>query len=144
MSTPAFTTAVLLLTWLVGLHPAFAQDLDALHLAAKDGDPAAQAALGSMLYRGDGVPRDPAAAFAWLRRAAEQGEPSAQRGLAVLYYNGEGTTQHLVEALKWAIIAAREGAPEAVRHRDYLHDRLAPFQVREAEQLAAAWQPTPE
>lgn len=112
--------------------------------AAEAGDTDAQAELGGLYYRGEGVARDPAAAFGWLRRAAEQGSRAAQRGLVVLYYNGEGTPQHLVEALKWALIAASQGDAEAADHRDYLLDRLAPFQVREAERLAARWQPTPE
>lgn len=133
-----------LLAWLIALPVAHAQDLEALRRAAGDGDPAAQTLLAGALYRGAGVTRDPAAAFAWFRRAAEQGEVSAQRALAVLYYNGEGTPQHLVEALKWALLAAAQGDAEAARHRDYLRGRLAPFQVREAERLAGAWQPTPE
>ncbi|NCF09855.1 MAG: hypothetical protein GWP66_04150 [Gammaproteobacteria bacterium] len=141
MRASGLATAALVLTWLVATPPAVAQELDELREMATAGDPGAQAVLGSILYRGDGVARDPAAAFAWLERAAQQGEPSAQRGLAVLYYNGEGTAQHLVEALKWALIASARGDAEAVRHRDFLRDRLAPFQVREAERLAAAWSP---
>lgn len=116
----------------------------ALIEAAQAGDAEAQASLGSRLYRGEGMDRDLAGAFTWLRRAAEQGSPSAQRGLVVLYYNGEGTPQNLVEALKWALIASEQGDPEATRHRDYLNGRLAPFQVREAEQRAAAWAPRAE
>jgi TPR repeat protein len=124
--------------------PATASPPAKLLAAAAAGDADAQAELGGLYYRGEGVARDPAAAFDWLRRAAEQGSLAAQRGLVVLYYNGEGTPQHLVEALKWALIAARQGDAEAADHRDYLLDRLAPFQLREAERLAARWQPTPE
>ncbi len=116
----------------------------ALIEAAKGGDADAQARLGERLYHGEGKDRDVTGAFTWLRRAAEQGSPSAQRGLVVLYYNGEGTPQNLVEALKWALIASDQGDAETTRHRDYLRDRLAPFQVREAERLAAAWAPRPE
>lgn len=116
----------------------------ALLEAAAGGDADAQASLGSRLYRGEGMDRDVAGAFTWLRRAAEQGSPSAQLGLVVLYYNGEGTPQNLIEALKWALIASDQGDPEAIRHRDYLRNRLAPFQVREAERLAAAWTLRPE
>jgi hypothetical protein len=144
MMPPRNTIAAALLALLLALPVANAQELDTLRAAARDGDPAAQAMLGGALYRGEGTSRDPGAAFAWFKRAAEQGEISAQRALVVLYYNGEGTAQHLVEALKWALIAAAQGDAEAVRHRDYLRGRLATFQVREAEQLAAAWRPTPE
>lgn len=144
MIPPRNAIATVLLAFLLALPVAHAQELDTLRAAARDGDPAAQAMLGGALYRGEGTARDPVAAFAWFRRAAEQGEISAQRALAVLYYNGEGTAQHLVEALKWALIAAAQGDAEALRHRNYLRDRLAAFQVREAERLAAAWQPTPE
>ncbi len=138
------TLAGVLLALLLALPNAHAQDLDTLRRAAGDGDRAAQARLAGALYRGEGITRDPAAAFAWFHRAAEQGEVSAQRALAVLYYNGEGTVQHLVEALKWALIAAAQGDADAARHRDYLRGRLVPFQVREAERLAAAWRPTRE
>ncbi|MDX1593337.1 MAG: hypothetical protein R3298_03745 [Gammaproteobacteria bacterium] len=123
---------------------AMAEPVDALRAAALAGDAEAQARLGSRLYRGDGVPRDLVAAFRWLLRAAEQGSVTAQTGLAVLYYNGEGTPQHLVEALKWALIAADSGDADAARHRDYLLQRLAPHQVREARRLATAWVPKPE
>ena len=116
----------------------------ALVEAAEGGDVDAQVRLGERLYHGEGKNHDAAGAFTWLRRAAEQGSTSAQRGLVVLYYNGEGTPQNLVEALKWALVASGQGDPEATRHRDYLRDRLAPFQVREAERLAAAWAPRPE
>jgi TPR repeat protein len=112
--------------------------------AAEQGDREAQSRLGSMLYHGDGVVRDDNAAFGWLARAAQQGDVVAQRGLAVLYYNGQGTPQHLVEALKWALLAAGQGDAQAADHRDYLRGRLAPFQVREAEALAAEWAPRSE
>ncbi len=134
----------LVLAGLICVGTAHADPLERLHAQAAAGDAHAQAHLGALLYRGDGVPRDPATAFAWLRRAADQGSLAAQRGLVVLYYNGEGTGQHLVEALKWALVAAAQGDAEAARHRDYLLGRLAPFQVREAERLASAWRPRPE
>lgn len=141
-SRPAATLALLscLLALLV-VTAAVAEPPTDLLAAAEDGDSAAQTQLGGAYYRGDGLARDPIAAFTWWQRAAEQGDTAAQRGLAVLYYNGEGTPQDLVQALKWALLAATGGDPEAIAHRDYLRQRLAPFQVREAERLAAAWTP---
>ncbi|MEY4908882.1 MAG: hypothetical protein RL260_2600 [Pseudomonadota bacterium] len=50
--------------------------------AAARGDARAQRSLGLMHERGEGVPRDPAAAAEWYRKAVAQGLASAQYNLA--------------------------------------------------------------
>ena len=53
---------------------------------AEQGDPDAQAGLGSLHLGGYGVARDEAAAMAWFRKAADQGHAGGQFSLASLYY----------------------------------------------------------
>ncbi len=53
--------------------------------AARRGDPAAQARVGRMFHRGEGVTRDLAEALRWYRRAAEAGNPDGAYGLGVLH-----------------------------------------------------------
>ncbi len=53
--------------------------------AARQGDPDAQARVGRMFHRGEGVTRDLAEALRWYRRAADAGNPDGAYGLGVLY-----------------------------------------------------------
>src|SRR5712691_8091301 len=55
---------------------------------ADAGDPAAQHVLARMLFAGQGMPQDAAAAMIWERKAADLGEPAAQLDLATRYENG--------------------------------------------------------
>jgi TPR repeat protein len=48
---------------------------------AQQGNAKAQAALGVMYRRGQGVSRNPARAFVWFSRAAAQGDPKAKTEL---------------------------------------------------------------
>ncbi|MDA0654748.1 MAG: hypothetical protein O3C09_05060, partial [Proteobacteria bacterium] len=52
--------------------------IDVLEPLANAGDAAAQLRLGRLFAGGDGVPADPAAAFAWTMQAAAHGDPAAQ------------------------------------------------------------------
>jgi TPR repeat protein len=64
----------------------YAVALDLWQPLAEQGDPDAQAGLGSLYLGGYGVPRDEAAAMAWFRKAAEQGHAGGQFSLGSLYY----------------------------------------------------------
>ena len=88
---------------------------EAMRLAkprAAAGDPAAQAALGSMYLRGQGVPVDFIAAAPYLHAAAAQGHAGAQNALGLLYASGLGVAQDYVQAVSWYRRAAEQGAPE--------------------------------
>ena len=58
--------------------------------AAERGDAHAQALLGNMYAKGQGVRQDDAEAFRWFRQAAAQGHAQAQHNLGVMYETGRG------------------------------------------------------
>jgi len=76
---------------------------------AERGDARAQALLGAMLSRGNGVPRDLPAGAAWLARAAEQGDAAAQDSLAIDYDLGAGVAKDPAQGLAWHRRAAAQG-----------------------------------
>ena len=53
-----------------------------LKVAAERGEPRAMLVYGTALYNGDGVPRDPVLAYAYVSRSAAQGLPPAKETLA--------------------------------------------------------------
>ena len=82
------------------------------------GHTVAQYVLGSMYYRGEGVPADNAEALLWLTRAAEHGHADAQCELGVMYYFGDGSPVDHVRATHWFERAAEQGeqVPRAAHH----------------------------
>lgn len=58
--------------------------------AAECGVPAARVRLGRMLLEGQGVERDPQAAFMWFARAADRGDAEALNMMGRCYENGWG------------------------------------------------------
>ena len=56
-------------------------EIDAIRLAAEQGDADAQYNLGTMFATGQGLPQNNAEAARWYRLAAEQGDANAQRNL---------------------------------------------------------------
>ena len=62
------------------------------------GDAPAQHYIGALYNRGEGVPRNYAAAARWFRRAADQGVSEAQFTLGVMYTLGYGVPQNDAEA----------------------------------------------
>jgi len=53
-----------------------------LKIAAERGEPRGMLVYGTALYNGDGMPRDPALAYAYVSRSAAQGLPPARETLA--------------------------------------------------------------
>ena len=82
---------------------------DRFSIAAELGDPIAQAMLGQMYFRGEGVNRDRVQAAEWYRKAAEQGIAAAQCCLGAMYSNGEGVTKDKTKAVEWLRKAAEQG-----------------------------------
>lgn len=70
----------------------------------------AQAHLGYMYYKGEGVEADPDRAVDWYRRAAVLGNRDAQYNLAVAYAFGEGVAQDDTQAVRWYRHAAEQGS----------------------------------
>lgn len=91
-----------------------AEDLQALHTQAAQGDAEAQIRLGRMYRHGLGVPQDFQEAVKWYRKAADQGNAEAQFRLGMLYEFGRGVPRDFVQAAKWYEKAAAQGNAKAL------------------------------
>ena len=107
------------------------------HAALGNAD--AQLSLGSMYYRGKGVPQDYAEAVKWFRLAAEQGDPDAQLSLGAKYAKGEGVPQDYVLAHMWSNLAAAQGNEWARKKRDLVAKKMTPADISKAQKLAREW-----
>jgi len=81
--------------------------------AADQGDISAQASLGWLYARGEGVPQDYGQAVVWFRKAAEQGDARSQFNLGRAYSNGQGVPQDYLQAATWYRKAADQGLAPA-------------------------------
>jgi len=88
-----------------------------LPLAQKE-DAAAQAGIGFMYHRGQGVALDDRKAAYWLRKAAEHGQPEGQLMLGSLYFYGAGVEKSYVKAYAWCDLAQDGGNADAQMCRD--------------------------
>jgi hypothetical protein len=89
-------------------------DMKELQQAVAKGNPKAEAALGEMLLRGEGIPKDEARAVALLEKAARAGNSSAAFRIGMLLANGEnGVAKDPTRALAYFRAAAAGGEAEA-------------------------------
>ena len=89
-------------------------DMAELQQAAKKGNPKAEAQLGEMLLRGDGIPPDEAAGIGLLEKAARAGQSAAAFRIGMLLANGtNGVTKDPTRALAYFRAAAAGGEKEA-------------------------------
>lgn len=89
--------------------------------AAAQGHVVAMKRVGTLFYRGDGVPKSPTLALGWLRRAALAGDREAQVLVAYFYHVGHGCPRYLPEARIWYERAARQGDIGAMLALGYLY-----------------------
>lgn len=80
---------------------------------ARQGDVAAQAALGRMYLEDIDLAADYTRAAEWFRKAADQGDAKAQLYLGFLYTQGRGVPQDYAQAASWFHLAADQAEPEA-------------------------------
>ena len=78
---------------------------------ANAGDEKAQHLIGFMLYFGEGVRMNRAAAHHWFHLAADQGNATAQLNLAVMHYLGEGVGKDIEEAERYFRLAKNNTSP---------------------------------
>jgi TPR repeat protein len=104
--------------------------------AAEGGLAIAQASLGRMHLRGEGVTRDYAEAARWFTRAAEQGSARAQDTLGTLYQHGRGVPRDEVAACMWFTLAMQQGHDPGSEHRAMIARTMDAAQVEEAERRA--------
>jgi len=79
-----------------------------LPLAVK-GDARAQWFVGSMLYKGLGVPRDAEKGIEWLKLSFKNRFVQAASSLARIYEDGYGVKRDYKESVKWRKLAAESG-----------------------------------
>ena len=114
---------------------------------AKQGDARAQAYLGVMYFRGQGVPQNFGAAAYWFHLASETGLPEAQYFLGLMYDKGQGVPQDFVLAHAWLNLAVAHADPRVRSRwaliRDAVASKLSDAQLAEARRLAYEWLPAP-
>ena len=108
--------------------------------AAEQGYARAQFNLGDMYYDGRGVLKNYKEGAKWYWKAAEQGYVDAQANLGDMYYNGRGVPQDYVLAYAWFSIASAAGG-NYTKILNEIEMLIPPFQVDEAQLLAARLQP---
>lgn len=78
-------------------------------MAAKQGEPRAESAIGYMYQYGSGVPQDCYQAFSCYSEAVKKGLPEAQERLGRLYECGMGTKRDMVAAIHLYQAAEKQG-----------------------------------
>jgi hypothetical protein len=135
---------IALATALLWAWPASALDVQALEQRAASGDAEALFQLADLFERGDQVEQDLARAARLLQAAAERGHASAQYRLGLAQAAGVGTERDSVQSYAWLSLAAKEAGPTSLLAKSLLEvvkGDLAPQQLAEAEQRAAAFAP---
>lgn len=84
-------------------------DIPALRQQAEGGQAQAQAQLGRLYAKGQGVPQSYAEAAKWYRRAADQKDADGEFALGELYEAGQGVARDPSQAAKWYQLAAENG-----------------------------------
>jgi TPR repeat protein len=119
------------------------QAMNLYRKAAEAGSqPDAEYAVGRMILRGRGVPRDAPEGVKWLKRAAGHNQVAAQYMLGASYEAGWGVTPDPVEAYYW-YRRAQDGDQVELHEQDMafepkiavdsLKKRLYPEEIREVE-----------
>jgi TPR repeat protein len=80
---------------------------------AQSGDVNAERSLGVMYLQGNGIARDPAQAFAWLKKAGDGGNRDAAYQVASMYDAGRGVPRDATQATSWYRKAALMGDVDA-------------------------------
>ncbi|HVG90620.1 MAG TPA: SEL1-like repeat protein, partial [Alphaproteobacteria bacterium] len=99
----------------LGLTADLTQALNWLRKAAEK-DPDAEAYLGWVYSRGEGVPKSDDEAVSWYRKSAEHESALGQSILAFMYESGRGVQKDLAQAAKWVQAAAAQNDGGAQFH----------------------------
>jgi hypothetical protein len=116
-----------------------ANDLESLRRLARQGDSAAQFALGARYATGDEVKQDYSEALRWFSMAAEQGHVGAQATLGAYYWAGRGVPTDLSKAYFWSILAQAGGDAGSKYRIAVLTPRMSRAQIMDAQQQADDW-----
>lgn len=108
--------------------------VDGVRAAAEAGDAAAQLDLANRHWYGDGVERDPEAAYRWMRKAADAGLAEAQSKVGAFLRFGWGVPADVRAAIPWFRKALRGGYAKAGYNLGELYRRggRVPYSPRRA------------
>jgi uncharacterized protein len=108
--------------------------VDGVRAAAEAGDAAAQLDLANRHWYGDGVERDPEAAYRWMLKAAEAGLAEAQSKVGAFLRFGWGVPADVRAAIPWFRKALRGGYTKAGYNLGELYRRggRVPYSPRRA------------
>jgi len=70
---------------------------------------------------------------------AEQGDARAQFCLGVMYINGYGVPKNYIQAHMWLNLAGVDGDKKTEELRNFVEERMTPFDISEAQKLASEW-----
>jgi hypothetical protein len=116
--------------------------IDQLQQMARDGDPAAENALGLLYFQGDdkeGIQQDEKQAFHWFSSAAEHGSLTAQAKLGFLYWGGRGVPKDVNKAYFWTVLARARGDQGNKDLATVLASGMTRSQAAAIEQQADSW-----
>lgn len=91
----------------------YVKALRLLGTLADQDDVHAEALLGFMYIKGQGLPQNYALGMRWMRIAADKGLADAQNEVGILYQRGWGVARNQAEAMKWFRLAADQGSISA-------------------------------
>ncbi|GEM_PF-6995484 len=91
----------------------YATALAVLTPLSEQGDPVAEYYVGKMMWRGEGIARDPGKGYDLLNRAATAGIADAQNFMGMFNRRGNYVPVNYGEAMKWYLLAAKQGYKNA-------------------------------
>ena len=107
--------------------------------SADKGSVSAQANLGSLYLRGEGVDKNVETAMSWLTKAAEQGSATAMYSLGGMYDRGDGVPADQKKAIEWYRKAMAKGSERAKLRLRAIENPTSP-----GTPAAAPKEPAPE
>jgi Sel1 repeat len=121
------------------MNGAYDKALPELTALADAGLAEAQALLGDLYSRGDGVEKNDALAAQWYEKAARQGYSDAQYALGLLYQTGRGVPLDKSRAYLWMLVAFETGSVRMWwEQAEYIRNSLSEAQIVAAEAEARA------
>lgn len=121
----------------------FAEAYRLLKPAADAGDADAQATLGSMYARAEGVKQSEHEAFRLYRLSASQGNVLGMNGLGMAYRDGMGVPVDVLRAVHWFCRAAAQGDSRALNRLGDIYDRGLGVS-RDVEEARSLWRQSVE
>lgn len=116
-------------------EPFFVEARQWLTKAAESGYVPAEAALGTMISRGQGGPQDAAECAKWFLKAAEGGDVQSAANIGVLCVAGRGVTQNLTEGKRWLELAAQLQSDVAELQLALMYEQGIGYQQNPRESL---------